>query len=135
MVISLALLGDAKAYPNDRTSWRLTPQRVGIIYFNTQRETQSPVKPAYDVRRESILVTEPATGRDVSFLGGEPSLLDSPEDASLVDTTAPQGDCGARGSTAELTPPPIGAEFSHEILAIFPDGIEFPFDDPEVYVN
>ena len=56
VVISLAFLGDAKGYPNDRTSWRLTPQRVGRLYFNTQREPQFPLKPAYDVRRESILI-------------------------------------------------------------------------------
>ena len=38
VVISLALFCDAKAYPNDKTSWRLTPQRVGRTDFNTQRE-------------------------------------------------------------------------------------------------
>ena len=57
------------------------------------------------------------------------------KDIPLVDTTAPRGDSGARGSTAELAPPPIGAEFSPEIFAEFPDSIEFPFDDPEVNGN
>ena len=85
VVISLALLGDVKAYPNDRTSWRLTPQRVGTFDFNTQREPQIPFKPAYDVRRESILIQEPATGRDISVWGGEPTLFDCPKDTPLVE--------------------------------------------------
>ena len=33
IVISLALLHEAKSYPNDPLSWRLTPQRVGRILF------------------------------------------------------------------------------------------------------
>ena len=87
------------------------------------------------MRRDSRLVTEPATGREVSVWDGEPSLLESPEDVPLVDTTAPRGDSGIRGSIAELAPPPVGAEFSPEILAEIPDGTEFLFDDPEVYGN
>ena len=85
------------------------------------------------MRRASILIQEPATGRDVSVWGGDPTLVDYPKDVPPVEPTAPRGDSGARGSTDELTPPPIGAEFSQEILNEFPDSIELPFNDPEVY--
>ena len=48
-------------------------------------------------------------------------------------TLRPTGDSGARGSTGELAPPPIGAEFSPDMFKEFPDSTEFPFDVPEVY--
>ena len=95
----------------------MTPQRVARLSFNTQREPRFPLKPAYDVRRESTLVQEPGTGRDILVWGGEPPLFDCPKDTPLVETKAPQGDSGARGITDELAPPPVGAEFSPEILA------------------
>ena len=91
VVISFAFLGDAKSYPNERNSWRLTPQRVGRIYFNSQREPQFPLKPAYDVRRESILIPEQATGRDVSVWVGDPTLFDCAKDVPPVEPTAPRG--------------------------------------------
>ena len=87
------------------------------------------------MRRESILIQEPATGRDVSVWGGDPTLFDCPKDVPPVEPTAPRGDSGARGSTDELAPPPIGAEFSPDILHEFPDSTEYPFNDAEVYGN
>ena len=54
IVISLALLHEAKCYLNDPLSWRLTLQIVGRVIFNATMTPQFPVKPGYDARRESI---------------------------------------------------------------------------------
>ena len=65
----------------------------------------------------------------------DPTLFDCPKDVPPVEPAAPRGDSGARGSTDELAPLPIGAEFSPEILHGLPDSTEFPFNDAEVYGN
>ena len=54
IVISLALLHEAECYPNDPLSWRLTPQRVGRVIFNSIMTPQFPPKPGYDARGQSI---------------------------------------------------------------------------------
>jgi hypothetical protein len=69
IVISLAYLYDAKMQPNDRDSWRLTPQRVGRIFFR-QDQIRFPLKAAYDVRRESILQCDVPSGPLPSVLWG-----------------------------------------------------------------
>ena len=61
IVISFSYLYDAKNQPNDRDSWRLTPKRVGRIYFR-QDQIRFPFKAAYDVRRESILQCDVPSG-------------------------------------------------------------------------
>ena len=121
VVISLALLGDAKSYPNVRNSWRLAPQRVGRLYLNTQREPQFPLKSAYDVGRESIMIQEPATGRDVSVWGGDPTLSDCPKDTPLVETMAPRGGFRRSREHRRARATTNWAEFSPEILREFPD--------------
>ena len=44
IVISLTLLHEAKCYPNDPRSWRLTPQRVGRFILNATMTPQFPFK-------------------------------------------------------------------------------------------
>ena len=63
IVISLALLHEAKCYPNDPLSWRSTPQRGGRLILNATMTPQFPLEPGYDARRESILQQDLSTGR------------------------------------------------------------------------
>ena len=108
--------------PNDRDSWRLTPQRVGRIYFR-QDQIRFPLKAAYDVRRESILQCDVPSRPLPSVLWGE-----SPE--NLEDSVPPGEPSSSRG---EFAAEDNKAEFSPEVLAEFPDDMTFPYSDPEVY--
>ena len=121
IVISLAYLYDAKMQPNDRDSWRLTPQRVGRIFFR-QDQIRFPLKAAYDVRRESILQCDVPSGPLPSVLWGE-----SPE--NLGDSVLPGEPSSSRGEIVQENK----AEFSPEVLAEFPDDMTFPLSDTEVY--
>ena len=58
VVISNSYLLDAKVSPNDRESWRLTPQRVGRVIFDKSKPPEFALKQVFDVRRESILRTD-----------------------------------------------------------------------------
>ena len=70
IVTSLALLHEAKCYPNDLLSSRLTPQSVGRVIFNTTTTPRFPLTPGYDVRREFILQLTLSTGRSDAVFGG-----------------------------------------------------------------
>ena len=127
------MLHDAKKYPNDPTSWKLTPQRVGRVYFNTLAP-EFPLKPAYDVRRESILTLDPSTGREEQIWGGEIPVMEFPPEPGLTSPTTSRGDSTARAST---DPAPAHCKddvvFPPEVIAEFSDDMLFPMSDREVY--
>ena len=111
-MISLLTLQDAKEYPNDAASRRLMQQRVGRAYFNT-KSPEFLFKPAYDVRRESILTTNIVTGRpetvpaaDVPLLN--PSSMTSADPTTRGDSSAARGNKGSRAPAA--TPEAIEEE-------------------------
>ena len=102
IVISLALLHEAKRYPNDPLSWRLTPQRVGRVMFNATMTPQFHLKPGYDARRESIVQQDLFTGLSDAVFGGEPIRFANNEHAHVEapEPSAPRGDSQTDITTA-----------------------------------
>ena len=73
--ITLSQLGGAKHDLHDVNAWRITPQRTGRVIFD-RTNPRFPLKPAYDVLRESILRYDAQLGRHYAPQGTEVDLFD-----------------------------------------------------------
>ena len=136
VVIPLTQLVNAQSFPNDPSSWRLTPQRPGRVIFN-RNTPMFPLKASYDVRRESILEIDMTTGKPQAPLGAPVPLLDNegnmPPAAPNADSARGDSSSSTDGAAPKKADAEPTLEFLPEVLLEFPDGYVFPFSDPDVY--
>ena len=137
VVIPLHMLAEAKTRPNERESWRMTPKRTGRVIFDAANP-RFPLKPAYDLRRESILKQDLLLGNHYVQWGEAPTVLDAGSAPPLVPEALPGPARGGKPASSSTGPliPPISAEvqdtFLPQVLLELPDSMQFPLDDPEV---
>lgn len=138
----------AKSRPNDHDSRLLTPQLTNRCVFVRQNKARIPPRPAYDLRRESIVKLYFLLGRDVVRWGEPPTLLGSAgllPSLTEVEPVSVRGDysSSASGDTRlPKEPKTSGAQgikegstetFSPQILSELPDEMRLPRTNSEVY--
>ena len=98
IVIPFTQLVEAKTLPNERASWRVTPQRTNRVLFDRERPL-FPLKASYDAQRESILRFDHVSGK-FETPQGEPVPIFDPvgaENGELGPSHTASGPAPTRG--------------------------------------